>query len=151
MSSKIQAQAAKFWQSVVSAETIGAYTKAIDVTWTMIKEAAILLWLVLCLVLVIFDWGYDVSTSAGRSARTWWEGISKVDSNDIATETGKQLVEASKASLSSTISQARSQLGLPNKPQTTPEKTSAPNSVASNNVAVPSQSSTPASSSAASE
>ncbi|WP_287280641.1 hypothetical protein, partial [Okeania sp. SIO2G5] len=75
-----------------------------------------LLWLVLCLVLVIFDWGYDVSTSAGRSARSWWEGISKSDSNDIATETGKQLVEASKASLSSTISQARSQLGLPDKP-----------------------------------
>ena len=151
MSSKIQAQAAKFWQSVVSAETIGAYTKAIDVTWTMIKEAAILLWLVLCLVLVIFDWGYDVSTSAGRRARTWWEGLSKVDSNDIATETGKQLVEVSKASLSSTISQARSQLGLPDKPLTAPEQTSTANSVPSNNIAAPSQAGTPTSSSVTSE
>ena len=116
MSSKIQAQATKFWQSIVSADTINAYTKALHVTWTIIKEAAILLWLVVCLVLVVFDWGYDVATSAGRNTRTWWNGLSKVDSNDIASETGKQLVAASKASLSSTISQARSQLGLPNKP-----------------------------------
>lgn len=118
MSSKIQAQATKFWQAVVSAETVNAYTKALDVTWTILKEAAILLWLVVCLVLVAFDWSYDTATSAGRNTRNWWDGISqKGDSSEIATETGKQLVEASKASLFSTISQARSQLGLPDKPK----------------------------------
>ena len=136
MSSKIQAQAAKFWQSVVSAETLNAYTKAIDVTWTMFKEAAILLWLVLCLVLVIFDWGSDVATSAGRGARSWWDGMSKVDNNDIAAETGKQIVAASKASLSSTISQARSQLGLPDKPEETSVASSTPNAT-SNYAATP--------------
>ena len=120
MSQKIQAQATKFWQSVVSADTIGAYAKAIDVTWTIIKEAAILIWLIICLVLVIFDWGYDVSTKAGQNTRAWWDGMSKTDSNDIAAETGKQLLAASKASLTSTISQARGQLGLPNKPKATP-------------------------------
>ena len=146
MSSKIQAQAAKFWQSVVSAETISAYAKAIDVTWTMVKEAAILLWLILCLVLVIFDWGYDVVTSAGRGARTWWDGMSKVESNEIASETGKQIVAASKASLSSTISQARTQLGLPNKPESQPTATSAPTTNATSNQAtVPSNSGTPVS------
>ena len=119
MSPKIQAQAAKFWQAVVSVETINAYKKALDVTWTIIKEAAVLLWLVVCLVLVIFDWGYDVATNAGRKTRTWWDGLSKVDSNEIATETGKQLMAVSKASLYSTISQARSQLGLPTKPEPT--------------------------------
>lgn len=126
MSSKIQAQAAKFWQSVVSADTVKAYTNAIDVTWTIIKEAGLLIWLVICFVLVIFDWGYDVSTSAGRKTRAWYDGISKVDSNDIASETGKQLVAASKASLFSTISQARSQLGLPDKPKTEPTSTPKP-------------------------
>lgn len=129
MSSKIQAQATKFWQAVVSADTVKAYTNAIDVTWTIIKEAGILIWLILCFVLVIFDWGYDVSTSAGRKTRDWYDGISKVDSNDIASETGKQLVAASKASLFSTISQARSQLGLPDKPKVEPA--SAPKSAPS--------------------
>lgn len=143
MASKIQAQAAKFWQSVVSVETVSAYTKAIDVTWTIIKEAAILVWLIVCLVLVIFDWGYDVATSAGKSTRNWWDGLSKVENNDIAAETGKQLVAASKASLSSTISQARSQLGLPDKPQQ-------PESTVSNGTSVPKSQETPASTSVSS-
>ncbi|MEM9213515.1 MAG: hypothetical protein AAGD25_04125 [Cyanobacteria bacterium P01_F01_bin.150] len=143
MSSKIQAQAIKFWQAIVSAETAGAYAKALDVTWTILKEGAILLWLIICLVLVFFDWGYDTATGAGRSVRAWFEGLSQAESTDIASETGKQLVAASKASLSSTISQARTQLGLPDKKgEVAPNTPSSVDSAATPVATVPTSTST---------
>ncbi|WP_204150195.1 hypothetical protein [Leptolyngbya sp. CCY15150] len=113
---QLKEQAAKVGQTIASAETIHAYRQAIAVTWIIIKETAILLWLTLCLVLVFGDWLYTTAISAGRGARQWFNSLQKTESDQIASETGKALLAVGQSSVSSVIAQARTQLGLPEKP-----------------------------------
>ncbi|MGB3519253.1 MAG: hypothetical protein WBA43_22575 [Elainellaceae cyanobacterium] len=112
---QLKEQAAKVGQTIASAETIHAYRQAIAVTWIIIKETAILLWLTLCLVLVFGDWLYTAAIGAGRGARQWFNSLQKTESDQIASETGKALLAVGQSSVSSVIAQARTQLGLPDK------------------------------------
>lgn len=119
---KIQAQFAKFWQLVSSPDTFGVYRSAVLTTWTILKEAALSLWLVVCLVLVVFEWFWRISVGTGRSARQWLNQL-EGSSDQIASETGKALLSAGKSSLSYTLNQAKAQLGFEAEPVTvTPAK-----------------------------
>ena len=111
MTQKIRSQASRFWSVLVSADTLSAYKHAIDVTLQILKEGILLIWLVLCLVLVIFDWGSAKSISAGRGLRNWYGNLEKTDSTQIASDAKEKLLSASKASVNITIAQARQQLG----------------------------------------
>ncbi|MGJ3246095.1 MAG: hypothetical protein ACFE0I_08480 [Elainellaceae cyanobacterium] len=115
MSSKIQNQSAKVWQILANPETAKTYKDAIVITWNILKETAVLLWLVVCLVLVAADWFWTNSILAGRRSRLWLSSLEGVDTSDLTSEAGKKLLSASKASFLGTISQAREQLGLPQK------------------------------------
>lgn len=119
MTQKIRSQASRFWNTVASADTANAYKQAIDVTLRIIKEAAVLVWLVLCLTLVIFDWGTERAIAAGRGTRTWISTLGESDSTQLAEGAKQKLLTASKASVTATISQARQQLGLPEKAEST--------------------------------
>lgn len=115
MTPKIRSQAAKFWTVLASSETLDTYQKAAVLTWQILKEGALLIWLVLCLVLVGFDLGAEKAIATGRSARTWLDSIEKADSNQLAADTKQKLISAGKTSVSTAIAQARQQLGLPKK------------------------------------
>lgn len=115
MSNQISSQATKVWQIISAPDTATTYQQALSVTWTILREAAILVWLVLCLVLVAFDWFWTNSIYAGRRARLWVESFDQQDTNQMASEAGKALVTTSKNSLAFAISQARERLGLPEK------------------------------------
>ncbi|HHP7244699.1 MAG TPA: hypothetical protein ACFE0H_08445 [Elainellaceae cyanobacterium] len=115
MSSKIQNQSAKVWQILTNPKTAKTYKDAIVITWNILKETAVLLWLVVCLVLVATDWFWTNSILAGRRSRLWLSSLEGVDTSDLTSEAGKKLLSASKASVLGTISQAREQLGLPQK------------------------------------
>lgn len=124
---RIQAQAAKVLQLITSADTFATYQNAVAVTWRILVEAALLVWLTICLVVVVFEWGWQTSVGVGRQARTWWESTlsSTEGSGDrVASEAGKALLTAGKNSLDFTITQAKSQLGLPISPQSTDSETS---------------------------
>jgi hypothetical protein len=114
---KIQAQFTKLLKLLTASETFGTYQSAVTVTWTILKEAALLVWLVICLVLVVFDWFWKISVGTGRSARAWVNQL-EGSSEQIASETGKALLSAGKSSLDYTLNQARSQLGfeIPSEP-----------------------------------
>jgi DNA-directed RNA polymerase specialized sigma24 family protein len=125
MSNQISAQANKLWQTISAQETIATYRQALSLTGAIVRETAILVWLVLCLALVAIDWFWTSSISAGRQFRTWVDGFDKTDTQQFASEAGKALVSASKSSLLFTVSRAREQLGLPEKQEPTlvlPEK-----------------------------
>lgn len=146
MTQKIRSQASRFWSVLASASTLTAYKNAIDVTFTILKEGIVLIWLVLCLVLVFFDWGAEKSTLAGQRARSWFDNLQNADSTQIASNAKQTLLSASKASVVNTIAQARQQLGLPEK-EAAPESatTPQPNVVAAQpTVTVPSVSPTSA-------
>jgi hypothetical protein len=115
MTQKIRSQASRFWNTVASADTATAYKNAIEVTLQILKEAAVLVWLVLCLVLVVFDWGTERAIAAGRGTRTWISTLSDRDSTQLAEGAKQTLLTASKSSIAATLAQARQQLGLPEK------------------------------------
>ena len=111
---KIQPQLQKLWNVVSKEETRKTYTETISVTAEIVKETAVLAWYLILLVLV----GSDALVMFGRktlhNVRQLANGLDNSKSmNDIATDTGKALATAGQGAVSSLLSQARTQLGLP--------------------------------------
>lgn len=106
--SRIQAQATKLWQIIKAPETFSAYKSAVSVTWDILRELFQLLWLSLMWVAVLADG----SISLGRSTRTWLDTQKNNSGDRSAAEMGKALLSAGSKSLASTVSQAKSQLGI---------------------------------------
>ncbi|MBW4517775.1 MAG: hypothetical protein KME11_21430 [Timaviella obliquedivisa GSE-PSE-MK23-08B] len=116
MSNQFLAQLSKLQQLLAAPNTLGAYTQVFVVTYNIIKESLVLVWLTLCLVLVLFDWISTSAISTGQRSKTLLENLKQVKSEEFASETGKSILSAGKAGLAYTISQARDQLGLSEKP-----------------------------------
>jgi hypothetical protein len=110
---RIQIQAAKLWQLLSAPDTFASYKKAALMTWDILRETLILLWLVVCLVLVVAEWFWSTSIKAGRGVRSWFNNLEGTDTNQLASETGKALLLVGKNSVDYTLSQARVQLGFP--------------------------------------
>jgi hypothetical protein len=118
MSNQISAQANKLWQIVSAPDTASTYQKTITVTWQILKETALLLWLVVCLVLVLFDWIGSTAVKLGQQTKTWFDNLQSSNTDQMASEAGKSLLEVGKTGITSAVSLARGQLGLPEKPAT---------------------------------
>lgn len=115
MSQRIRAQATKFWSVLVGSDTFATYRKAIHVTWQIVKEGMLLVWLVLCFILVGLDWGSERAIAAGRASRIWVDNMEPRDSNQLATDATQRLLAAGKAGAARAVTHARQQLGLPAK------------------------------------
>ncbi|NJR38998.1 MAG: hypothetical protein HC781_09375 [Leptolyngbyaceae cyanobacterium CSU_1_4] len=116
MSNQFLAQLSKLQQLLAAPTTIGAYTQVFVVTYNLLKEGVVLAWLTLCLVLVLFDWISTQAIATGQRSKNLLENLKEVKSEEFASETGKSILSAGKAGLAYTISQARDQLGLAEKP-----------------------------------
>jgi hypothetical protein len=121
MNDTIRPQVNKLWELLSSPKTIQTYREAIAVTWNILRETAVLAWLLLCLVLVFFDWIWNAAIAATQSTRSWFDQLEERSSQRVASEAGKTILTVGQRGLASTIAQARSQLGLP--ARTTPELT----------------------------
>lgn len=110
----IQKQASELWDLLFSEETADTYQNALNLTGTILKETAQLLWLIVCSVFVFGAWLADTSMKTGNSMRAWIDnqgGSAAVDKKPIA-ETGKDLLETGRAGVVYLLNQAREQLGL---------------------------------------
>ncbi|MDX2215152.1 MAG: hypothetical protein SFY66_17835 [Oculatellaceae cyanobacterium bins.114] len=117
MSNQISSQASKVW-NIVSAPTTGdTYKQTGILTWTILRETGILLWLIVCLVLVAFDWFWTNSIWAGQRTRAWVNDLTSTKSDRLPSEAGKAILTVGKTGFASAIAQAREQLGLPEKPK----------------------------------
>ena len=130
MTQRIRTQASRFWSTLVGADTLNAYKNALSVTLAILKEGVLLIWLVICLGLVVFDWASAQAIAIGRGARNWYGNLEKNDSSQIAADVKQKLLSASKASVTMTIAQARQQVGLPEK-EATPELPASPKELVS--------------------
>lgn len=112
---KIKEQANKVSQLVFASETGAAYQKTLALTWAILRETGILLWLVVCLVFVGSDWFWHNSIRLGRNARSWYTGLSEKpqSSEQSFTATGQSILEVGKSGAAYLLTQARQQLGLP--------------------------------------
>lgn len=113
MSTQIQSQAAKVWQMVSDPQTIATYKNVAFLTWEILTETLRLLWLVLCLVLVVGDWIWRTGIQSGHNFRNWINGISQTSPDHLMTQTGQALLTVGKTSIELALSNARTQLGLP--------------------------------------
>lgn len=113
---KIQPQLQKLWNVVSKEETRQTYITTISVTAEIVKETAILGWYFILLVLVGSDTLVMFSRKTVHNVRQLVSGLDNSKSaNDIASDTSKALVTAGQGAVSSLLSQARTQLGLPDR------------------------------------
>jgi hypothetical protein len=117
MSNQISSQASKVWKTVSDPATVDTYKQAGNLTLAILRETGILLWLIICLGLVAFDWFWANSIAAGQRTRTWVNNLGAQGTQGMAVEARKTIVSVSKTGLASAIAQAREQLGLPEKQQ----------------------------------
>ncbi|MGB3200945.1 MAG: hypothetical protein WBA99_08580, partial [Nodosilinea sp.] len=75
----IKEQANVVSQLLFSADTGNIYKKALSRTWEILREAGVLLWLVICLTFVGAEWFYRTAVGLGRSTRAWYTGLSEKD------------------------------------------------------------------------
>lgn len=109
---KIQAQAAHLWQRLSAPNTGATYQQAALLTWDILKETATLLWLVICLFLVAFEWFWKTSVQLGGDFRAWLSGIEQSSPDRVVSEAGRALLSAGRNSVDYTLSQAKEQLGI---------------------------------------
>lgn len=116
---KIKDQASKVSQLLLAPETGATYTRTLTLTWAILRETGLLVWLAICLVFVGTDWFWNNSIQLGRKARVWYNGLSeKADettSQPLGT-TGQSLLEVGRSGANYLLTQARAQLGIKEPP-----------------------------------
>lgn len=110
---RIQTQAQKLWQMLSAPETGKTYQQAWTATVQILKETGLLLWLVVCLFLVFFDWFWKFSIKSGSDLREWFNTLERPSPERIVSESGRTLLTVGQDSLNKVLTQARAQLGLP--------------------------------------
>ena len=112
---RIQEQASKLWDLLFDDETAETYQNALNLTGTLLKEFAQLIWLTLISVFVFGAWFSDTTVKAGKSIRDWVDnkGVdAPVAEGKPIGETSKDLLEKGRTSVNQLLNQAREQLGL---------------------------------------
>lgn len=112
---KIKAQANTVSQLLFSSETGATYKKAFVLTWDILRETGILLWLIICLVFVGGEWFYHNSVKLGRKTRFWYDHLGQKETQPESastTSTGQAILNAGQSGVSYLLTQARQQLGI---------------------------------------
>ncbi|MBE9065540.1 hypothetical protein IQ260_02605 [Leptolyngbya cf. ectocarpi LEGE 11479] len=113
---RVKSQAAVVSQLLFDPKTADAYKNVLVLTGQIIKEVALLSWLLICSVFVFGAWFSNTAISTGQNARTWWQaqqaGEETNDGNQAAAATGKALLDVSQNGAYFLLDKAREQLGL---------------------------------------
>ena len=113
---RIQTQASELWDIIFSEETAATYQKALNLTGTILKEAAQLVWLIICSFFVFGAWVGDTSVRAGQSIRTWVDQQGSPSGastgNPSVAEKGKSLLDTGRVGIAYLLDQAREQVGM---------------------------------------
>ncbi len=137
---KIKNQSSKVGELIFSADTGAAYKKTLVLTWAILRETGILLWLILCLVFVGAEWFWQTAIALGGKARIWYEGLQSADKQEpkSAGEMGQSIMDTLGTGTANLLYRAKQQLGMdaeppaPKAPKATapPTPTPAPKPVA---------------------
>lgn len=115
---KIKIQSNKVGELLFASTTGEAYKKALSLTWDIVRETGILIWLVICLVFVGAEWFWKNSISLGSSVRAWYENVStpKSEEPQSANAISQSLLSALGSGTDNLLYQAKQQLGMDAKP-----------------------------------
>ena len=111
---KIKDQSRKVGELIFSTDTGATYSRALNLTWDILRETGLLLWLVICLVFVGAEWFWKTSINLGNNARDWYEGLKQPSNEEpkSATEIGQSMVSVLTSSTANLLYQAKQQLGI---------------------------------------
>ena len=113
---KIQAQASKLWDLIFAPTTVTTYQQALALTWEILLESGRLIWLLFCLVLIVFAWIGSYAMATGQNARIWYQQLGQKGESESSSEmfvsAGKALLDVSSNSASFLLNQAKDQLGI---------------------------------------
>ncbi|MEM1254457.1 MAG: hypothetical protein AAGI69_18655 [Cyanobacteria bacterium P01_H01_bin.21] len=125
---RVKSQAAVVSQLLFDPKTAGAYKDVLTLTGKIIKEVALLAWLLICSVLVFGAWFGETAIGAGRTARAWWQTqqTETTDGNQAAAATGQAFLDVSQSGANFLVDKAREQLGLEKPARPAKESTAAP-------------------------
>lgn len=112
----IQVQASKLWDLLFAKETAETYQNTLNLTGTILKEIAQLIWLIICSAFVFGAWFSDTTVKSGKSIRDWVD--QKANPSAVPTDqtsladTGKSLLDTGRVGIAKLLNQAREQLGI---------------------------------------
>ncbi len=127
---KIKNQASKVGQIIFAAETGAAYQKTLSLTWVILQETALLIWLVVCLFFVGAEWFWKTAIALGQRAKVAYTGLMQPSTEAKSFESiSKSLLTAGENSAAFLLYQAKQQLGI-DAEAPTPKTATAPPPVA---------------------
>lgn len=114
----IKTQANKVSELVFSADTGATYRKTLVLTWNILRETGVLLWLVICLVFVGGEWFWKNSISLGRKTRDWYNDLQTPSTEEpkSATAIGQSAWTTLSTSTETLLYKAKQQLGIDAEP-----------------------------------
>lgn len=112
MTQEILNQAAKLWNLLSAQETAKTYKQTFYTTQTLIRETAVFIWLLLCLVLVGLDWLISAVTVTSQLIQRWVSNLKYLDSEQRKLEIGNTLITVTTTVVSFTVARAKEQLSL---------------------------------------
>ncbi|MDB9528280.1 hypothetical protein PN498_19970 [Oscillatoria sp. CS-180] len=117
---KIKGQANKVGELLFAADTGATYKKAVVLTWDILRETGVLLWLIICLVFVAGEWFWKSSINLGQRTRDWYEGLQQPDDTETEPKTIANMSKSAADSLASgtetLLYRAKQQLGIQAEP-----------------------------------
>lgn len=123
----IKEQASKVSQLIFATDTAGTYQKALSLTWAILRETALLVWLVICLVFVGGEWLWNTAIELGKKGRIWYESLGEKKAAPGEAQSlesiGKSVLSAGESGAAFLLYRAKQQLGIDADP---PAKTQPP-------------------------
>ncbi len=113
MSNPIKDKATDWWKLISSKETADSYKNFFKLTWTILKETALMIWLLLCFVLVSIGWVWNNSSKVSESVSELRSKVDQKPDGNVMAEAAVRFWEASQTGASNALATARKQLNLP--------------------------------------
>lgn len=115
---KIKGQADKVSELLFSADTGAAYKKTAILTWEILRETGVLLWLIVCFVFIGGEWFWKNSISLGRQARDRYNTFQQPSSEEprSMSDIGQSAASAITSSFETLLYQAKQQLDIEAEP-----------------------------------
>jgi hypothetical protein len=115
-SSPIFSQAEELRKVVLQRDTIVSFQQSTGLLFTVIRETALLLWLVLCFGVVAFTWLSEKAIALGKSVKTGFDDFQENSREqapaEILSNTGKSVLLTSQSAANYLITYARKQVGI---------------------------------------
>jgi hypothetical protein len=112
----ISSQVEKLRQVVLQRDTIESFQQSIGLLFTVLRETALLLWLVLCFSIVALTWLGEKAITSGRSLKI---GLTELQENsrgqdpgELLSNTSRSVLLTSRSAASYLVTQAKQQVGL---------------------------------------